>query len=131
MKTKNTASFDPEKPLKFVKKGQYIEKFDKFNFNIEKIKAEFLSIFYEIKVWSKDDPDLYDFNAICVNQKPNDPNSIAGGNIRGQYWTYPKTDWHEEERLTKINEEKYTEICKPLSERILRKYTILLKMNGK
>ena len=113
MKTKNAFSIESEKPLKFVKKGKYIEKFEKFNFNIEKIKAEFLSIFYEIKVWSKDDPDLYDFNAICINQKPNDPNSIAGGNIRGQYWTHPKSDWEEEERLVKIDESEYTEICKP------------------
>ena len=112
MKTKIAETYDP-KPLEFVKKSKYIEKFDSFNFNIEKIKAEFLSIFYEIKVWSKDDPDLYDFNAICVNQKPNDPKSITGGNVRGKYWTYPKSDWEEEERLVKINESEYTEICKP------------------
>ena len=112
MKTKIAETYDP-KPLEFVKKAKYIEKFDSFNFNIEKIKAEFLSIFYEIKVWSKDDPDLYDFNAICVNQQPNDPKSIIGGNVRGKYWTYPKSDWEEEERLVEINENKYTQICKP------------------
>ena len=102
MNSKTTSEADIGKPLKFVKKSQYLEKFDKFNFNIEKIKAEFLSIFYEIKVWSKDDPNLYDFNAICVNQKPNDPNSITGGNIRGKYWTYPKSDWKEEERQVQL-----------------------------
>ena len=32
MKTKNAVSSELEKPLKFVKKGKYIEKFDKFNF---------------------------------------------------------------------------------------------------
>ena len=102
MKTKNTVPIESEQPLKFVKKGKYIEKFDKFNFNIDKIKAEFLSIFYEIKVWSKDDPDLYDFNAICINQIPNDPLSIKGGNIRGLYWTYPKEEWKEAQQKSEI-----------------------------
>ena len=92
---------------------KHIEKIEKFKLDIEKIKAEFLSIFYEIKNWSKDDPDLYDFNAICVNQKPNDPKSINGGNVRGKYWTYPNANWKEEERLVEIQESEYTEICKP------------------
>ena len=113
MTIKSAKSSESNKTLKFVKKPTYIEKFDKFNFNIEKIKAEFLSVFYEIKVWSKDDPNLVDFNAICVNQKPNDPNSITGGNVRGKYWTYPKTDWKEEERLVAVDETEYTEICNP------------------
>ena len=47
--------------LEFVNKSKYVKKYDHFNFNIDKIKAEFLSIFYEIKVWSKDDANLYDF----------------------------------------------------------------------
>ena len=108
MNIKSDEKFEINQPLEFRKKTKYIQKFDKFNFNIEKIKAEFLTIFYEIKEWSKDDPDLYDFNAICVNQKPNDPKSISGGNVRGKYWTYPKSDWNEEERLINIKEEEFT-----------------------
>ena len=113
MTIKSAKTSESNETLKFVKKPTYIQKFDKFDFNIEKIKAEFLSVFYEIKVWSKDDPNLVDFNAICVNQKPNDPNSITGGNVRGKYWTYPKTDWKEEERLVAVDETEYTEICNP------------------
>ena len=113
MNTKTTSESDQGKPLKFVKKSKYLEKYDKFNFNIEKVKAEFLTIFYQIKNWSKDDPSLYDFNAICVNQKPNDPKSISGGNIRGKYWTFPSSNWEEEERLDTIDEKKYSEVCKP------------------
>ena len=113
MTIKSAKTSESNETLKFVKKPTYIQKFDKFDFNIEKIKAEFLSVFYEIKVWSKDDPNLVDFNAICVNQKPNDPNSITGGNVRGKYWTYPKTDWKEEERLIAVDETEYTEICNP------------------
>ena len=60
--------------------------------------------------WSKDDPNLYDFNAICVNQIPNDSLSIRGGNIRGLYWTYPNSDWKEEQRLNKINDIKFIEL---------------------
>ena len=113
MNTKTPISFKTGKPLEFIQHGNYIQKFENFNFDIDKIKAEFLSIFYEIKVWSKDDPELNDFNAICVNQKPDDPKSITGGNVRGKYWTYPKSDFKEEERLVEINESEYTEICKP------------------
>ncbi|MDC0037904.1 hypothetical protein OAJ30_04445 [Alphaproteobacteria bacterium] len=58
MKIKSSEKFEINKPLEFRKKTKYIQKFDNFNFNIEKIKAEFLTIFYEIKEWSKDDPDL-------------------------------------------------------------------------
>ena len=49
MKTKTTSELETNKPLKFIKKSKYFEKIDKFNFNIEKIKAEFLTIFYQIK----------------------------------------------------------------------------------
>ena len=38
------------------------------------------------------------FAAIPLNQIPNDPLSIRGGNIRGLYWTYPKENWDEEKR---------------------------------
>ena len=127
MKTKTREKFKTNKPLEFKKKTKYIEKFDNFNFNIEKIKAEFLTIFYEIKVWSKDDPDLYDFNAICVNQKPNDPKSISGGNLRGKYWTYPKSDWNEEERLININEAEYTEVRSPFKDTYIEEVYNIIK----
>ena len=61
--------------------------------------------------FKKDDKTLKDFNAICVNRIPDDENSITGGNIRGLYWTMPDTDNHEVERLERVNEEAYTEIC--------------------
>ena len=59
----------------------------------------------------KDDKTLIDFNAICVNRIPDDENSITGGNVRGLYWTMPDTTNHEEQRLEKIQEHLYTEIC--------------------
>ena len=127
MNIKSDEKFEINQPLEFRKKTKYIQKFDKFNFNIEKIKAEFLTIFYEIKVWSKDDPDLYDFNAICVNQKPNDPKSISGGNLRGKYWTYPKSDWNEEERLININEAEYTEVCSPFKDTYIEEVYNIIK----
>ena len=92
---------------------KYMQKISDFKFDIEKLKSTYFNIINQIKEWSKDDPNLYDFNAICVNQIPNDPNSINGGNIRGLYWTYPKEIWEEEKRLDPINEKKYTEICEP------------------
>ena len=100
---------------------KYIEKIDKFNLDIDKIKAEFLTIFYQIKSWSKDDTNLYDFNAICVNQKPNDSKSILGENIRGMYWTYPKSNWREEKRLLPIDEKEFSEICEPFRNTYIEK----------
>ena len=58
-----------------------------------------------------DDKTLIDFNAICVNRIPGDENSVTGGNIRGLYWTMPDTTNHEEQRLEKVNERAYTELC--------------------
>ena len=110
---------------------KYIEKIDKFKLNIDKIKAEFLTIFYQMKSWSKDDPDLYDFNAICVNQKPNDSSSIAGGNIRGKYWTYPTSEWKEEERLISINESEYSEVCEPFKNTYIEEVHNLVKSEWK
>ena len=58
-----------------------------------------------------DDKSLRDFNAICINRKPGDENSITGGNVRGLYWTYPDSTNVEEQRLPYIEESKYTELC--------------------
>tara|TARA_B100001123_G_scaffold218937_1_gene247086 strand:+ start:229 stop:804 length:576 start_codon:yes stop_codon:yes gene_type:complete len=90
---------------------KYVQKITDFNLDIDKLKLAYFDIVKKIEEWSKDDPNLYDFNAICVNQIPGDPNSIKGGNIRGLYWTYPQENWNEEERLDPINESIYTEIC--------------------
>ena len=46
-----------------------------------------------------DDARNVDFNAVCVNRIPGDPNSVTGGNVRGKYWTYPTDEDKEEERL--------------------------------
>ena len=90
---------------------KYVQKIENYKVDIEKLKAVYFNTIEKIIEWSKDDPNLYDFNAICVNQIRNDPLSIKGGNIRGLYWTYPKENWDEEKRLIKINESNYTEIC--------------------
>ena len=92
---------------------KYLQKINDYKIDIDKLKAVYFNTIEKIIEWSKDDPNLYDFNAICVNQIPNDPLSIRGGNIRGLYWTYPKEDWNEEKRLNRVDETNYTELCKP------------------
>ena len=92
---------------------KHLIKVSDYKVDIKKLKSVYLNIIEKIIEWSKDDPNLYDFNAISVNQIPNDPLSIRGGNIRGVYWTYPKEDWKEEKRLNKIDESSYTELCEP------------------
>ena len=61
--------------------------------------------------YNTDDKSKIDFNAICVNRKPGDEDSITGGNIRGLYWTKPDTDNFEQKRLEPVDEAAYTEIC--------------------
>ena len=78
--------------------------------DIKKLRTDYEMIRGKLD-FSTDDPSKIDFNAICVNQKPGDPNSITGGNIRGLYWTYPDESGEEQERLNKIYEDSYTEIC--------------------
>ena len=92
---------------------KYLHKINDYKVDIEKLKTVYFNTIEKIIEWSKDDPNLYDFNAISVNQIPNDPLSIRGGNIRGLYWTYPKEDWQEEKRLNPVDESRYTELCKP------------------
>ena len=92
---------------------KYLQKINNYKVDIKRLKAVYFNTIKKIIEWSKDDPNLYDFNAICVNQIPNDPLSIRGGNIRGLYWTYPKENWHEEKRLNRVDETSYTELCKP------------------
>lgn len=67
--------------------------------------------FLEKHEFSTDDKKNIDFNAICINRKPGDPNSITGGNVRGKYWTFPTDEPKEEERLPYVDEASYTEIC--------------------
>tara|TARA_Y100000590_G_scaffold126124_1_gene144187 strand:- start:3496 stop:4071 length:576 start_codon:yes stop_codon:yes gene_type:complete len=100
---------------------KYLEKVSDYKVEIDKLKSVYFDTIEKIIEWSKDDPNLYDFNAICVNQIPNDPLSIRGGNIRGLYWTYPKEKWEEEERLGKVNENEYTELCKPFKNTYVEK----------
>ena len=64
--------------------------------------------------FSTDNSKNRDFNAICVNRKPSDPNSISGGNIRGLYWTLPDETGKEEQRLEPIDEEEYTQLKRNL-----------------
>ena len=52
------------------------------------------------------------FGAICLNQIPGDPNSTAGNNARGIYWTKPDKSGKESSRDNLIDEKAYTEFVK-------------------
>ena len=80
------------------------------NVDTERLGKEYLDFKHHLG-FKTDDKTKIDFNAICINRIPGDPNSITGGNVRGLYWTYPDTDNHEVQRLPYIEEEKYTELC--------------------
>ena len=89
---------------------EYVKYYKDLNIDIEKLKMDY-AVFLKNNEYVTDDKTKVDFNAICINRKPGDPDSVTGGNVRGKYWTYPKNDTEEEERLPYIDEEAYTEIC--------------------
>ena len=70
-------------------------------FDIEKLRNDLNVI---LKKRNFDTPGISHFGAIALNQIPNDPNSIKGHNIRGQYWTIPDETGKEVSRDIKIDE---------------------------
>ena len=96
---------------------KHLTKITDYRVDIEKLKSVYFNTIEKIIEWSKDDPNLYDFNAICVNQVPKDPLSIRGGNIRGLYWTYPKENWEEEEKIIDNKIPKRDKISKRFSKK--------------
>ena len=93
----------------WVSEHDHVEEHD-MKFNVHKLYADYKNFIKQYE-HSTDDATLVDFNAVCVNRKPGDPDSITGGNVRGKYWTYPTDEDKEEERLPYVMEEVYTEIC--------------------
>ena len=89
--------------------SQYCEEHE-LNLDIDRLGKEYLDFKHHLG-FKTDDKSKIDFNAICINRIPGDPNSISGGNVRGLYWTYPDSTNVEEQRLPFIEEIKYTEIC--------------------
>ena len=55
---------------------------------------------------------ITNFGAICLNQIPGQPESTAGNNARGVYWTKPDHTGKEFSRDKIINEKAYTEFVK-------------------
>lgn len=86
-----------------------IEEYD-MNIDIDRLYMDYIRFTKEHEHVT-DDARNIDFNAVCVNRIPGDPNSVTGGNVRGKYWTYPTDEDKEEERLPYVDEDKYTEIC--------------------
>ena len=91
-------------------KYRYLEKTLQKIINVEKLYEDY-NEFLRTHEHSTDDSSLVDFNAICINRKIGDPNSVTGGNVRGKYWTYPSDKFEEEERLPYVDEAEYNEIC--------------------
>ena len=93
--------------------NEHISKYhDRINLNIdvEKLGKCFFDAQHHLG-FKTDDKRNIDFNAICVNRIPGDEKSIQGGNVRGLYWTMADTTNFEEQRLDRVEEEKYTELC--------------------
>ena len=66
-----------------------------------------------LKIKKYDDAGgITNFGAICLNQIPDDSNSIKGNNARGVYWTKPDHTGEEVSRDKLIDEKAYTEFVK-------------------
>tara|TARA_Y100001970_G_C14245529_1_gene867892 strand:+ start:3766 stop:4356 length:591 start_codon:yes stop_codon:yes gene_type:complete len=79
-------------------------------FDINKLQHALTQV---LKIKKYDDAGgISNFGAICLNQIPNDPDSIKGTNARGVYWTKPDSTGKESLRDKVINESEYTEFIK-------------------
>ena len=56
--------------------------------------------------------NIPNFAAICLNQIPDDPDSVKGSNTRGVFWTKPDSSGKEVSRDSQIDESLYTEFVK-------------------
>ena len=100
------------------------------NIDIERLGKAYFDFKHHIG-FKNDDKRNIDFNAICVNRIPGDEKSIAGGNVRGIYWTMPDTTNHEEQRLEPINESLYTELCPEFKDTYVEEVYNLVKKHFK
>ena len=78
-----------------------------FNFDIKQLQNALKIV--DSKVARQSPAGVRDLQAICLNQIPNDPNSITGGNVRGLYWTRPDSSGVEVQREQPIPETKYNQ----------------------
>ena len=76
-------------------------------FDVAKLKVDLASVLNKKKFNSL---GISHFGAISLNQIPNEPDSIKGHNMRGQYWTIPNETGKEVSRDIKIDESKYTQV---------------------
>ena len=107
--------------------SKYYQTVEDLDVNLEELIACY-EHFKESKGFRTDDKRNIDFNAICVNRIPGDENSLVGPKVRGLYWTYPDTTNHEEKRLVKVEEEKYTELCPEFKDTYVEEvYNLLTK----
>jgi len=82
-------------------------KVENLHFDVTKLRYGLKEI---LKIKNYDSAnDIPNFAAICLNQIPNDPDSVKGSNSRGVFWTKPNSSGKEVSRDKKINESLYTE----------------------
>ena len=86
--------------MKWISEYDPIEEHD-LNIDIDRLYMDYIR-FTKKHEHVTDDARNIDFNAVCVNRIPGDPNSVTGGNVRGKYWTYPTDEDKEEEKTEAI-----------------------------
>ena len=77
------------------------------NFDISKLRNDLDKV---LKAKKFNSPGVTHFEAIPLNQIPNDRSSIEGNNIRGKYWTIADETGKEVSRGGDIDESKYTQL---------------------
>ena len=115
----------------FTNMNEYVQKYENISFDINKMR-EAVDQLIKIRPFEQPQKDgLLKSNAICLNYDEKELDEWFGGNVRGKYWTYPKSDWNEEERLININEEEYTEVCSQFKNTYIEEVYNIIKSQWK
>ena len=97
------------------------------SFDIAKLQEAYKQIVQTKKF--EDGGGISHFGAICLTQKPGDPDSIKGNKSRGVYWTKPDKSGKEVTRDVTIDEAAYSELVPDYENTYLKRCLIFFRLN--
>ena len=103
--SKNIVNLDLKRDDKILNFNDFQKQ--NISFDITKLQEAYNQIVQTKKF--DDGGGISHFGAICLTQKPGDPDSVKGNKARGLYWTKPNKNGKEVTRDVTINESDYSE----------------------
>ena len=104
--SKNIYNLDLKREEKILNFNDFQKQNIKFDIN--KLRDAYNQIVQTKKF--EDGGGIEHFGAICLTQKPGDPDSVKGNKARGLYWTKPDKSGKEVSRDLSIDESAYSEL---------------------